>query len=207
MAGSNGQGAGVVQPKLALVGARMNTMAPIAPGAFLWIMYSASGGGDPERRRSGQTTCGWGSFLRRSFAFLLPSHARSRKDLPGSGFCRCAYFAEKAWLDAKGQKRIGPTSAARISKLVTGWSAHLFYWAYSGFMDGKEKHRSGLRRCPSKGNTVRTMAVLVRHLSLRIAARSVPRGSFKSSHSRSLFLPPFHAPVRNLRKLFFAMSL
>ncbi len=62
------------------------------------------------------------------------SYAQLAKIYPEAGFASCAYFAEKAWLDAKGQKRSGPSSAARISKLATGWSAHLFYWAYSGVM-------------------------------------------------------------------------
>ena len=34
----------------------------------------------------------------------------------------------------KVETRSGPKSLARISKLATGWSAHLFYWAYSGVM-------------------------------------------------------------------------
>ena len=135
MASSNGAGAGVVQAKLGLVGASMNAMALIAPGAFLWITYQLQAAATAPSGAVVASDMWIGIVLALIVCFLTAlSYAQLAKIYPEAGFASCAYFAEKAWLDAKGQKRSGPTSAARISKLATGWSAHLFYWAYSGVM-------------------------------------------------------------------------
>jgi len=135
MSGSNGSGAGVVQAKLGLVGATMNAMALIAPGAFLWITYQLQAAATVPSGAVVANDMWMGIVLALLVAFLTAlSYSQLAKIYPEAGFASCAYFAEKAWLDAKGEKRSGPTSVARMSKLVTGWSAHLFYWAYSGVM-------------------------------------------------------------------------
>src|SRR5208337_1921161 len=132
---SNGAEAGVIKAKLGLVGASMNAMALIAPGAFLWITYQLQAAATAPSGASVASDMWLGIVLALIVCFLTAlSYAQLAKIYPEAGFASCAYFAEKAWLDAKGQKRSGPKSAARISKLATGWSAHLFYWAYSGVM-------------------------------------------------------------------------
>ncbi len=135
MSDKNGSGTGVVQAKLGLVGASMNAMALIAPGAFLWITYQLQAAATAPSGASVASDMWMGIVLALVVCFLTAlSYAQLAKIYPEAGFASCAYFAEKAWLDAKGEKRSGPKSAARMSKLVTGWSAHLFYWAYSGVM-------------------------------------------------------------------------
>ncbi len=125
----------VLQPKLGLVGATMNAMALIAPGAFLWITYQLQAAATAPSGASVASDIWIGIVLALIVCFLTAlSYAQLAKIYPEAGFASCAYFAEKAWLDAQGEKRSGPKSLARISKLATGWSAHLFYWAYSGVM-------------------------------------------------------------------------
>jgi amino acid transporter len=133
---ANGEGReGAVVAKLGLVGASMNAMALIAPGAFLWISYQLQAAATTPGGASAANDTWMGIVLALVVAFLTAlSYAQLAKIYPEAGFASCAYFAEKAWLDAKGEKRSGPKSIARISKLATGWSAHLFYWAYSGVM-------------------------------------------------------------------------
>jgi amino acid transporter len=133
---ANGEGKeGAVVAKLGLVGASMNAMALIAPGAFLWISYQLQAAATTPGGASAANDTWMGIVLALIVAFLTAlSYAQLAKIYPEAGFASCAYFAEKAWLDAKGEKRSGPKSVARISKLATGWSAHLFYWAYAGVM-------------------------------------------------------------------------
>ena len=126
---------GTVVAKLGLVGATMNAAALIAPGAFLWISYQLQAAATAPNGDSVATDIWMGIVVALVVAFLTAlSYSQLAKIYPEAGFASCAYFAEKAWLDAKGQKRSGPRSIARVSKLATGWSAHLFYWAYSGVM-------------------------------------------------------------------------
>lgn len=126
---------GAILPRLGLVGATMNAAALIAPGAFLWITYQLQAAATTPNGASAASDIWMGIVLALFVAFLTAlSYAQLAKIYPEAGFASCAYFAEKAWLDAKGEKRSGPQSIARISKLATGWSAHLFYWAYSGVM-------------------------------------------------------------------------
>ena len=126
---------GEIVPKLGLVGASMNAMALIAPGAFLWITYQLQAAATTPNGASAASDIWMGIILALFVAFLTAlSYSQLAKIYPEAGFASCAYFAEKAWLDAHNEKRSGPKSIARISKLATGWSAHLFYWAYSGVM-------------------------------------------------------------------------
>ena len=125
----------LVKPKLGLIGAAMNAMALIAPGAFLWISYQLQAAATAP---SGASVAGdiWaGIALALSICFLTAlSYSELAKIYPEAGFASCVYFAEKAFLDARKEKVSGPTSWARVAKLATGWAAHLFYWVYPGVM-------------------------------------------------------------------------
>jgi amino acid transporter len=125
----------LVKPKLGLMGAAMNAMALIAPGAFLWITYQLQAAATAP---SGASVAGdiWaGIALALTVCFLTAlSYSELAKIYPEAGFASCTYFAEKAFLDDRKEKVSGPTSMARIAKLVTGWAAHLFYWVYPGVM-------------------------------------------------------------------------
>jgi amino acid transporter len=125
----------LVKPKLGLMGATMNAMALIAPGAFLWITYQLQAAATAP---SGASVAGdiWGGIaLALAICFLTAlSYSELAKIYPEAGFASCTYFAEKAFLDARKEKVSGPTSMARIAKLITGWAAHLFYWVYPGVM-------------------------------------------------------------------------
>ena len=128
----------VVKPQLGLLGATMNAMALIAPGAFLWITFQLQAAATSP---SGASVAGdmWpGIVLALIVAFLTAlSYAQLAKIYPEAGFASCCYFAEKAFLDKAGamhKTHNTPTSLARVGKLLTGWSAHLFYWVYPGIM-------------------------------------------------------------------------
>ena len=125
----------LVTPTLGLVGATMNAMALIAPGAFLWITYQMQAAATAP---SGASVAGdiWaGIVVALIIAFLTAlSYSQLAKIYPEAGFASVTYFAEKAFLDRTGAKRAAPNSMARMSKLATGWAAHLFYWVYPGVM-------------------------------------------------------------------------
>ena len=134
VAGSPAQ-ATLVKPTLGLMGATVSAMALIAPGAFLWITYQLQAAATAP---SGASVAGdiWpGIVLALLGAFLTAfSYSELAKIYPEAGFASCVYFAEKAFLDSRGEKANGPKSVARLAKLATGWAAHLFYWVYPGIM-------------------------------------------------------------------------
>lgn len=125
-----------LKPTLGLLGATMNAMALIAPGAFLWITYQLQAAATAPNGASVAGDIWAGIVVALIVAFLTAiSYAQLAKLYPEAGFASCAYFAEKAFLDQQGKvKSYTPTSLARIAKLVTGWAAHLFYWVYPGVM-------------------------------------------------------------------------
>lgn len=126
---------GVVKPKLGLLGATINAMALIAPGAFLWITYQLQAAATAPGGASVSGDIWFGIVAALVVAFLTAfSYAELAKIYPEAGFASVTYFAEKAFLDHNGEKVSGPTSLARFAKLVTGWAAHLFYWVYPGVM-------------------------------------------------------------------------
>jgi amino acid transporter len=117
------------------MGAAMNAMALIAPGAFLWITYQLQAAATDPSGVSAATDMWAGILVALVLAFLTAfSYAELARIYPEAGFASCAYFAEKAFLDSRKEKRATPTSLARLSKLLTGWAAHLFYWVYPGVM-------------------------------------------------------------------------
>ena len=116
-------------------GAAINAMALIAPGAFLWITYQVQAAATTPDGASCATDMWAGILVALVLAFLTAfSYAELAKIYPEAGFASCVYFAEKAFIDDQGLKRPGPTSMARVAKLITGWAAHLFYWVYPGVM-------------------------------------------------------------------------
>lgn len=125
----------VVTPTLGLLGATSNAMALIAPGAFLWITYQLQAAATAPDGSSVASDTWFGIVAALAVAFLTAfPYSELAKIYPEAGFASCAYFAEKAFLDRKGDKHSAPISLARFAKLATGWAAHLFYWVYPGIM-------------------------------------------------------------------------
>jgi amino acid transporter len=118
-----------------LVGATVNAMALIAPGAFLWITIQMQAAATAPSGASVASDMWFGIVIALGVAFLTAySYSQLARIYPEAGFASCTYFAEKAFLDSRGEKSSGPKSIARAAKLTTGWAAHLFYWVYPGIM-------------------------------------------------------------------------
>ena len=125
----------LVKPTLGLWGATVNAMALIAPGAFLWITYQMQAAATAPSGASVASDIWAGIVVALIICFLTAlSYSQLAKIYPEAGFASVTYFAEKAFLDNAGTKRAAPNSMARLSKLATGWAAHLFYWVYPGVM-------------------------------------------------------------------------
>ena len=126
-----------IKPTLGLLGASMNAMALIAPGAFLWITYQLQAAAAAPNGVSVASDIWAGIVVALGICFLTAlSYAQLAKIYPEAGFASVTYFAEKSFLEGKTGKesKAGPTSIARFAKLITGWAAHLFYWVYPGVM-------------------------------------------------------------------------
>src|SRR5579864_62606 len=124
-----------VTPTLGLLGATVNAMALIAPGAFLWITYQLQAAATVPSGASCASDIWSGIVVALVVCFLTAlSYAQLAKIYPEAGFASCAYFAEKAFIDSSEEKQHHPASMARVAKLATGWAAHLFYWVYPGVM-------------------------------------------------------------------------
>jgi len=125
----------LVKPKLGLMGASMNAMALIAPGAFLWITYQLQAAATAPSGASVAADIWAGIVVALVLAFLTAiSYSQLAKLYPEAGFAGAVYFAERAFLERSASKRSAPNSMARMAKLGTGWAAHLFYWVYPGVM-------------------------------------------------------------------------
>jgi len=117
------------------MGATVNAMALIAPGAFLWITYQMQAAATSPSGASVASDTWFGIVVALAIAFLTAySYSQLAKIYPEAGFASCSYFAEKAFLDSRKEKSSGPKSMARTAKLATAWAAHLFYWVYPGIM-------------------------------------------------------------------------
>ena len=124
-----------ITPTLGLLGATVNAMALIAPGAFLWITYQLQAAATLPNGTSCASDIWGGIVVALVVCFLTAlSYAELAKIYPEAGFASCAYFAEKAFIDSSEVSQHGPASMARVAKLATGWAAHLFYWVYPGVM-------------------------------------------------------------------------
>src|SRR6476619_7947348 len=119
---------------LGLTGLTINAMALIAPGAFLWLTFQI-------QALYGAPTAGSTMWFGIVAALLLCfataiSYAELSKLYLGAG--SSYFFAEQAFLSkAKAFKW------ARISKFMTGWASHLYYWVYPGCMVGVTAILSG----------------------------------------------------------------
>ena len=153
-----------VTPTLGLMGATMNAMALIAPGAFLWITYQLQAAATAPGGASVASDIWPGIVLALFVAFLTAlSYSELAKIYPQAGFASAAYFAERAFIDNEdGKHRPKATSIARISKLATGWAAHLFYWVYPGVMVAMFATMVGYIYTQFTGNTlaIPTMVVI-----------------------------------------------
>ncbi|NWF71351.1 MAG: APC family permease [Chloroflexi bacterium] len=120
------------QRTLGLTGLTINTMALLAPGAFLWTTFQlhaasvdAQGAHTAADMWPGVVVAVVVAFLT-AFAFAELAHR-----YPEAGSASAYYFAEKAFLERE-------TSISRrwvrVVKFYTGWAAHLFYWVYPGVM-------------------------------------------------------------------------
>jgi len=124
----------VTNPKgtLSLTGVTMNAMALIAPGAFLWATFQEQAAATDPKGNSTAFDMWAGIGFALILAFLTAiSYAQMAKIYPEAGYGSAYYFAEKAFLD---KENASSHKWSRISKLITGWAAHLFYWVYPGVM-------------------------------------------------------------------------
>jgi basic amino acid/polyamine antiporter, APA family len=117
---------GELKPTLGLVGITINAMALIAPGAFLWTTYQLQAPPDSAANM-------WAAIaLATCIALLTAScYATLSKAYPDAGAGSSYYYAEAAILGKREHKHY---RLARLAKFVTGWAAHLYYWAYPGIM-------------------------------------------------------------------------
>src|SRR5438876_1634349 len=117
---------------LGLTGVTVNAMALIAPGAFLWITYQVQVANSTPGGDSTAMDMWPGIVFALILAFLTAiSYSELAKIYPEAGTGSAYYFAEKAFID---KEEIKHHKWARLAKLATGWSAHLFYWVYPGVM-------------------------------------------------------------------------
>ena len=110
---------------LGLTGLTMNAMALIAPGAFLWLTFA-------QQSQYGAPMAGSSVWFGIVVALLLCfataiSYAELSKLYPGAG--SSYFFAEQAFVSKTKAYKF-----ARLSKFVTGWASHLYYWVYPGVM-------------------------------------------------------------------------
>jgi|SRR5208283_1128485 len=91
----------LVKPTLGLMGATVNAMALIAPGAFLWITYQMQAAAAAPSGASVANNIWAGIVVALIVALLTAlSYSQLAKIYPEAGFASCAYFTEEAWLDA-----------------------------------------------------------------------------------------------------------
>ncbi|MGA2554220.1 MAG: APC family permease, partial [Smithella sp.] len=89
----------LVKPTLGLMGATMNAMALIAPGAFLWITYQMQAAATAPNGTSVASDIWAGIVVALIIAFLTAlSYSQLAKIYPEAGFASVTYFAEKAFL-------------------------------------------------------------------------------------------------------------
>jgi amino acid transporter len=117
---------------LGLTGVTVNAMALIAPGAFLWMTYQLQAANLDASGNSTAADMWTGIVAALVIAFLTAfAYAELAARYPEAGTGSAYYFAEKAFLDREEPHH---RRWARLSKFMTGWAAHLFYWVYPGVM-------------------------------------------------------------------------
>jgi amino acid transporter len=117
---------------LGLTGVTVNAMALIAPGAFLWMTFQLQAANVDTTGTSTAQDMWTGIIAALIVAFLTAfAYAELARKYPEAGTGSSYYFAEKAFIDREEPHH---RRWARLSKFVTGWAAHLFYWVYPGVM-------------------------------------------------------------------------
>ncbi len=117
---------------LGLAGVTVNAMALIAPGAFLWMTFQLQAANTNSSGASTAMDMWTGIIAALIVAFLTAfAFAELARRYPNAGSGGAYYFAEKAFLE---KNNPGHRKLARVSKFITGWAAHLFYWVYPGVM-------------------------------------------------------------------------
>lgn len=117
---------------LGLTGVTVNAMALIAPGAFLWMTFQLQAANTNSNGVSSAKDMWTGIVAALVVAFLTAfSFAELARRYPNAGSGGAYYFAEKAFLEKNNPNH---RKLARVSKFLTGWAAHLFYWVYPGVM-------------------------------------------------------------------------
>eukprot|EP01006_Ploeotia_vitrea_P035493 TRINITY_DN65892_c6_g4_i3.p1 TRINITY_DN65892_c6_g4~~TRINITY_DN65892_c6_g4_i3.p1 ORF type:complete len:454 (+),score=65.54 TRINITY_DN65892_c6_g4_i3:35-1396(+) len=117
---------------LGVIALTSNAMALIAPGAFLWVTYGIQAASEDA---SGNSTAkdmwpGVVFALIVAFSTALPYSVLARF-YPEAGNAGAYYFTDVAFRKCHKE---GLRKYSRVTKLITGWSAHLFYWVYPGVM-------------------------------------------------------------------------
>jgi APA family basic amino acid/polyamine antiporter len=117
---------------LGLTGVTVNAMALIAPGAFLWMTFQLQAANVDTAGTSTAQDMWTGIVAALIVAFLTAfAYAELARKYPEAGSGSSYYFAEKAFIDREEPHH---RRWARLSKFITGWAAHLFYWVYPGVM-------------------------------------------------------------------------
>ena len=117
---------------LGLTGVTVNAMALIAPGAFLWMTFQLQAANTDTAGASTAQDMWTGIVAALIVAFLTAfAYAELARKYPEAGTGSSYYFAEKAFID---REKPHHRRWARLSKFITGWAAHLFYWVYPGVM-------------------------------------------------------------------------
>jgi amino acid transporter len=117
---------------LGLTGVTVNAMALIAPGAFLWMTFQLQAANTDTTGASTAMDMWTGIVAALIVAFLTAfAYAELAHKYPEAGTGSSYYFAEKAFIDREEPHH---RRWARLSKFITGWAAHLFYWVYPGVM-------------------------------------------------------------------------
>lgn len=117
---------------LGLTGVTVNAMALIAPGAFLWMTFQLQAANTDISGSSTAQDMWTGIVAALIVAFLTAfAYAELARKYPEAGTGSSYYFAEKAFID---REKTHHRRWARLSKFITGWAAHLFYWVYPGVM-------------------------------------------------------------------------
>lgn len=115
-----------MKPTLGLTGITINSMALIAPGAFLWTTYQL------QAAPSSALNMWFSVFVATAIAlFTATAYAALAKRYPEAGAGSSYYFAEASVLHREEHRHF---KFARLSKFIVGWASHLYYWVYPGVM-------------------------------------------------------------------------
>jgi len=113
---------------LGLTGITINAMALMAPGAFMWLLYSSQAAVSV----TGAADIWPGVLLALVIALLTAgSLGELARRYPKAGMRSAYHFAESAFRENSGARH---SPWYRPAKFLTGWAAHLYYWTFPGIM-------------------------------------------------------------------------